>query len=117
MSTNKLIDKVIAKVHEREAELFGSYGLNIEQIIYSAMEQYRDVINEYESDMPVRLKSLTWALGQYVNETSRRSYSYEERSEGQILTERELRSDDLDTTKLRISPYNAHNFKCNKHYN
>lgn len=114
MPLNSLINKVIDKVNEREQVLLGIYGLDIEQIIFSAMEQYRDVINEYQPTLPVRLKALRWALEQYVTESSRCSYAYDAKSEGSILTEDQLNAGDLDTTKLRISPYNAYNFKCNK---
>lgn len=114
MHTNKLIDKVIDKVNEREQESPGIYGPNIEQIIFSAMEQYRDAISNHKPSLPVRLKALTWALEQYINEASRYSYSYDAKSAGSVLTEKQLNASDLDTKKLRISPYNAYDFKCNK---
>lgn len=114
MNVNELIDKVIEKVTEREQELQEIYGANIEQIIFSAMEQYRDVFYEYEASLPVRFKALAWALKQYISESSRYSYAYDARSSGSVLTKSQLESNDLDPTKLRISPYNKYNFKCNK---
>lgn len=114
MQLNKLIDKVIDKVNEREDESLGRFGLDIEETIYSAMEQYRDVVNDNKSSLPTRIKALTWALEQYINETSRFSYSVDARSLGGVLTEKQLNSATLDTTSLRISTYNIDSYKCNK---
>ena len=113
MQLNELIDRVIAKLNDREDGGMGRFGLDIDQTIYSAMEQYRDIVNDTDS-LPVRVKALTWVLEQYVNEESRYSYSLYDRSSGGILTEAQLNSNTLDTTKLRISPYNIDSFKCNK---
>ena len=114
MNINELIDKVIDKVTVRERDLRGVYGENIEQMIFSAMEQYRDVFHDNEDALPVRFKALAWALEQYIKEPARYSYAYDTRSEGDLLTKRQLESDSFDPIKLRISPYNKYNFKCNK---
>ena len=114
MQLNKLIDKVIEKVEEREDKALGRFGLDVDQVIYSAMEQFRDVVNDNKPVLATRIKALTWALEEYINETSRLSYSLYERSEGGLLLKKDLNSTNLDTTKLRISPYNKGSFKCNK---
>ena len=114
MQLNKLIDKIIDKVIEREDESLGRFGLDVEETIYSAMEQFRDVVNENKPSLPTRVKALSWALEQYVNETSRHSFSVDARSAGSVLSEKQLNSARLDPTTLRISTYNIDSYKCNK---
>lgn len=118
MDIDTLINNVIEKLSRRKEEienLEGSYyGEDIEQRIIPTMDQYREVMQEYENALPARLKALTSVLHMYTNEDYRATYSYDTKSVGSILTSDEFEADDLDAATLRVSTYNEYDWKCNK---
>ncbi|QTR49430.1 hypothetical protein [Candidatus Thiothrix anitrata] len=123
METELLIQKVLEKFRKRSDEFANSpdypedyypYGDNIAQRLTPALDQYRELMISHTADLLPRLKALTWALRMYINEDYRVTYAYHLKSMGTILTKTELESSTLDPTKVRVSTYNAYDWKCNK---
>lgn len=125
MQLNALIDKVSERFQQRKTALASEwgggsngyvFGNEVEERLQPALQQYRDIVLSYADHtlLPPRLKALTWALSLYTNEDYRVTYAYATKSNGSILTKSALESASLDATKLRVSTYNAYDWKCNK---
>ncbi len=120
MEIDTLIQKVLEKFSKRSQELTQGnaedypFGTNIKQRLTPAMDQYRDLMQRHEANLPPRLKALTWVLRMYINEDYRVTYAFEIKSLGTILTLGQLEANTFDPTKVRVSTYNAYDWKCNK---
>lgn len=120
MEIDALIQKVLEKFGKRSQELTQGdpdnypFGTNIEQRLLPAMDQYRDLMQRHSADLLPRLKALTWVLRMYINEDYRVTYAFDIKSLGTILTKGELEAETFDPTKVRVSTYNAYDWKCNK---
>lgn len=120
MEIDALIQQVLEKFAKRSQELTQGdpdnypFGANIEQRLTPAMDQYRDLMQRHAADLLPRLKALTWVFRMYINEDYRVTYAFDIKSLGTILNKGELEADTFDPTKVRVSTYNAYDWKCNK---
>lgn len=115
MEVEVLVQKVLEKFVQRSEELGEyPYGENVAERLTLAMGQYRELMQHHQADMLPRLKAVTWVLRMYVNEDYRVTYARATKSLGSILDKSVLEADTFDPTHIRISTYNASDWKCNK---